>query len=142
MENFWIVSAFYGENDERNKDRHFSTLLEANFFVNAVIDIQMEKKMYGDLVLTVKDARGKIYHTHNLWKNTKMFGTAYANRKNSLNTIFASMIAGKYTSVIDPKGRVYAGLVNGIMREDGSGRNWIVTITNKTTSERVFIHAT
>jgi hypothetical protein len=71
-----------------------------------------------------------------------MFGTAYANRQNSLNTIFSSMIAGKYTRVIDPKGRVYAGLVNGIMREDGSGRNWIVTITNKTTSEKVFIHAT
>lgn len=66
MENFWIVSAFYGENDERNKDRHFSTLTEANFFVNAVIDIQMEKKMYGDLVLTVKDARGKIISTHTL----------------------------------------------------------------------------
>jgi len=71
-----------------------------------------------------------------------MFETAHANRQNSLNTIFASMIAGKYTSVIDPKGRVYAGLVNGIMREDGSGRNWIVTITNKTTSDKVFIHAT
>jgi len=28
------------------------------------------------------------------------------------------------------------------MREDGSGRNWIVTITNKTKSEQVFIHAT
>jgi hypothetical protein len=28
------------------------------------------------------------------------------------------------------------------MREDGSGRNWIVTITNQTTSEKVFIHAT
>jgi hypothetical protein len=27
------------------------------------------------------------------------------------------------------------------MREDGSGKNWIVTITNKTVSERVFIHA-
>jgi hypothetical protein len=51
------------------------------------------------------------------------------------------MIAGKYTSVIDPKGRVYAGLINAVMREDGSGRNWIVTITNQTKSERVFIHA-
>jgi hypothetical protein len=71
-----------------------------------------------------------------------MFGTAYAIRRNNLNTIFASMIAGKYTSVIDPKGNTHVGLVNGIMREDGSGRNWIVTITNNTTSEKVFIHAT
>jgi hypothetical protein len=70
-----------------------------------------------------------------------MFGTAYAVRKNNLNTIFASMVAGKYTSVIDPKGRVYAGLINAVMREDGSGRNWIVTITNQTKSEQVFIHA-
>jgi hypothetical protein len=28
------------------------------------------------------------------------------------------------------------------MREDGSGKKWIVTVTNKTVSERVFIHAT
>jgi hypothetical protein len=71
-----------------------------------------------------------------------MFGTAYANRQNSLNTIFSSMIAGKYTSVIDPKGRVYAGLVNGIMREDGSGRNWIITVTEGIKTSKVFIHAT
>jgi hypothetical protein len=70
-----------------------------------------------------------------------MFGTAYAIRKNSLNTIFASMVAGKYTSVIDPKGNVHVGLVNGVMREDGSGKNWIVTVTNRTVSEKVFIHA-
>jgi hypothetical protein len=71
-----------------------------------------------------------------------MFGTAYAVRKNNLNTIFASMVAGKYTAVIDPNGNTHVGFINGIMREDGSGRNWIVTITNKTTSEKVFIHAT
>ena len=71
-----------------------------------------------------------------------MFGTACIVRQNSLNTIFASMIAGKYTSVIDPKGNVHCGLVNGIMREDGSGKNWIVTVTNRTVNEKVFIHAT
>jgi hypothetical protein len=71
-----------------------------------------------------------------------MFGTAYAIRKNNLNTIFASMVTGKYTAVIDPKGNTHVGLVNAIMREDGSGRNWIVTITNQTKSEQVFIHAT
>jgi hypothetical protein len=27
------------------------------------------------------------------------------------------------------------------MREDGSGKNWIVTVTNRTVSETVFIHA-
>lgn len=62
-------------------------------------------------------------------------------QKNNLNAIFTAMAAGKYVSVIDPKGNAHVGLINAIMREDGSGRNWIVTITNKTVSEKVFIHA-
>lgn len=60
---------------------------------------------------------------------------------NSLDKIMSAMRTGKYGSVVDPKGSVYVGIINSIMREDGSGRNWIVTITNKTISERVFIHA-
>jgi hypothetical protein len=28
-----------------------------------------------------------------------------------------------------------------VMREDGSGKNWIVTVTNRTVSEKVFVHA-
>lgn len=61
---------------------------------------------------------------------------------NSLDKILASMRSGKYGSVIDPKGNAHVGIINGLMREDGSGHNWIVTITNKTVSEKVFIHAT
>jgi hypothetical protein len=61
---------------------------------------------------------------------------------NSLDKILASMRSGKYGSVVDPKGNAHVGIVNAIVREDGSGKNWIVTITNKTTSEQVFIHAT
>ena len=60
---------------------------------------------------------------------------------NSLDNILASMRTGKYGSVIDPKGNAHVGIINSIMREDGSGRNWIVTVTNKTKSEQVFIHA-
>lgn len=60
---------------------------------------------------------------------------------NSLDKILAAMRTGKYGSVLDTKGNVHAGLINSIMREDGSGKNWIVTITNKTVSEQVFIHA-
>jgi hypothetical protein len=60
---------------------------------------------------------------------------------NSLDNILASMRSGKYGSVIDPKGNAHVGIINSIMREDGSGLNWIVTITNKTKSERVFIRA-
>lgn len=60
---------------------------------------------------------------------------------NRLDNIFAAMRSGKYASVYDTKGNVHVGLINAILREDGSGKNWIVTITNKTTSEKVFIHA-
>jgi len=60
---------------------------------------------------------------------------------NSLDKILASMRSGKYGSVVDPKGNVHVGLINCIMREDGSGKNWIVTLTNRTVNERVFIHA-
>jgi hypothetical protein len=61
---------------------------------------------------------------------------------NSLDKILAAMRTGKYGSVVDTKGNVHVGLINCIMREDGSGRNWIVTLTNRTVNERVFIHAT
>jgi len=60
---------------------------------------------------------------------------------NSLSKIFAAMTAGKYVGIIDPKGNAHCGLVNGIMREDGSGKNWIVTVTNLNGSEKVFIRA-
>ena len=61
---------------------------------------------------------------------------------NSLDKILSSMRTGKYGSVIDPKGNAHVGIINSIMREDGSGKNWIVTVTNKTKSEQVFIRAT
>lgn len=60
---------------------------------------------------------------------------------NSLDKIMAAMRSGKYGSVIDTKGNVHAGIINAILREDGSGKNWIVTITNQTKSNQVFIHA-
>ena len=61
---------------------------------------------------------------------------------NSLDKIVAAMRTGKYGGVIDPKGKAHVGIINSLMREDGSGKNWIVTVTNKTVTERVFIHAT
>ena len=45
---------------------------------------------------------------------------------NSLDKIMAAMRTGKYGCVIDTKGNVHVGLINCIMREDGSGKNWIV----------------
>lgn len=62
-------------------------------------------------------------------------------KMNSLNKILASMRSGEYCDVVNPKGGIHIGIINGIMREDGSGKNWIVTVTNRTVSEKVFIHA-
>lgn len=60
---------------------------------------------------------------------------------NSLDKILSAMRTGKYGSVIDTKGNLHVGIINSLMREDGSGKNWIVTVTNRTVSEQVFIHA-
>jgi hypothetical protein len=62
-------------------------------------------------------------------------------KMNSLDKIMAAMRTGKYGSVIDTKGIAHVGIINGIMREDGSGKKWIVTVTTRTVSEQVFIHA-
>jgi hypothetical protein len=70
-----------------------------------------------------------------------MLQTNYKTVTNNLDKIFAAMRSGKYHCVIDPRGNAHVGLINGIMREDGSGKNWIVTVTNRTVSEKVFIHA-
>ncbi len=70
-----------------------------------------------------------------------MLQTNYKTVTNNLDKIFSAMRAGKYHCVLDPKGNAHVGLINGIMREDGSGKNWIVTVTNRTVSEKVFIHA-
>ncbi len=60
---------------------------------------------------------------------------------NSLSKIFAAMSAGKYVGIIDPKGNAHCGIVNSIIREDGSGKNWIVNISHNLKTEKVFIHA-
>jgi len=61
---------------------------------------------------------------------------------NSLDKILSAMRTGKYGTVIDTKGKAHIGIINSIVREDGSGKNWLVDVTNRTVSERVFIHAT
>jgi hypothetical protein len=68
--------------------------------------------------------------------------TLKEKKMNSLDKILSAMRSGKYGSVVDTKGNLHVGLINSIMREDGSGKNWIVTVTNRTVSEQVFIHAT
>lgn len=61
--------------------------------------------------------------------------------RNDLNRIFTAMRHGEYIPVIDTKDKMHIGLINGILREDGSGKNWIVTITAGLKSNKVFIHA-
>ena len=70
-----------------------------------------------------------------------MFKTNYKTVNNNLDKIFTAMRSGKYHCVIDPTGAGHVGIINGVMREDGSGKNWIVTMTARTVSEKVFIHA-
>lgn len=38
-------------------------------------------------------------------------------------------------------GRVVDGLINGIQPEDGSGKNWLVTVCNDLTNATVFLKA-
>lgn len=35
----------------------------------------------------------------------------------------------------------FTGLINGIAPEDGSGNNWLVTITNEFTNKTIFVKA-
>jgi hypothetical protein len=70
-----------------------------------------------------------------------MLQTNYKIVTNNLDKLFDAMRTGKYHCVLDPKGNAHVGLINGVMREDGSGKNWIVTINSRLRSEQVFIHA-
>jgi len=70
-----------------------------------------------------------------------MIATTTKPMINSLDKIFSAMRNGKYGSVTDTKGKLYAGLINAITREDGSGKNWIVTISFGLDTEKVFIYA-
>ena len=70
-----------------------------------------------------------------------MLQTNYKIVTNNLDKLFSAMRNGKYHCVLDPKGNAHVGLINSIMREDGSGKNWIVTINSQLRNEQVFIHA-
>jgi hypothetical protein len=59
----------------------------------------------------------------------------------SLVDIIKAMRERKYFGVQDHNGKVHVGLVNSLMAEDGSGKNWIVTVSHNLKTEKVFIHA-
>lgn len=59
---------------------------------------------------------------------------------NNLTNIFEAMRTGQYIGITGANKNTYVGIVNSIMREDGSGKKWIVTITANLKSNKVFIH--
>ena len=67
---------------------------------------------------------------------------------NNLNSLFNAMRYGKYAGFYGADGKGYIGIINSIMREDGSGKNWIVSVTynikyaaSGAVTENVFVHA-
>ncbi len=59
-----------------------------------------------------------------------------------LNDIVDAMKNRTYMGIVDGQGNCHVGLVNGLQPEDGSGKNWIVTICNRGNKvSKVFIHA-
>ena len=60
---------------------------------------------------------------------------------NSLQDMIVSMRTGKYIGLVGTKGQAYVGRVNGIMKEDGSGRNWLVNINSSKGTKTVFVKA-
>jgi predicted RNA-binding protein associated with RNAse of E/G family len=60
---------------------------------------------------------------------------------NDIDHVFSAMKNGKVTKFVDPKGFLYIGKINAIMREDGSGKNWIITLAYGNVVKQIFIHA-
>ena len=60
---------------------------------------------------------------------------------NSLSQILDSIATGKYVGLVGTRGQVYAGRVTGIAMEDGSGRNWNITIRNSKGTMTIFVKA-
>lgn len=47
----------------------------------------------------------------------------------------------KVVEIVGPNGISYRGVINGIMPEDGSGNNWLLTISNDCKTSTVFVKA-
>jgi hypothetical protein len=81
---------------------------------------------------------GHLFSLSKLSKEKKMTTV----RTYRLNDIVNAMKNRTYMGIVDGSGNCHVGLVNGLQPEDGSGKNWIVTICNRTNKySKVFIHA-
>jgi hypothetical protein len=58
-----------------------------------------------------------------------------------LSDIVKAMMDRSYIGLVDPAGKCHVGTVNGLQIEDGSGKNYIVTIYANGKSSKVFIKA-
>lgn len=57
------------------------------------------------------------------------------------NWICSMMRLRKRVSIVGRTGNTFEGLINGIMPEDGSGNNWLLTISNDCKTSTVFVKA-
>jgi uncharacterized protein YijF (DUF1287 family) len=60
---------------------------------------------------------------------------------NNLEAIFTAMKGGYLAAFRDTSGKPHIGIINSIMREDGSGKNWIVSVNHNLKTKKIFIHA-
>jgi len=58
-----------------------------------------------------------------------------------LSDIVKAMVDRSYIGLVDPSGKCHVGMVNGLQVEDGSGKNYIVTIYGNGKASKVFIKA-
>jgi hypothetical protein len=56
-----------------------------------------------------------------------------------LSDIVKAMVDRSYIGLVDPSGKCHVGMVNGLQVEDGSGKNYIVTIYGNGKASKVFI---
>ena len=58
-----------------------------------------------------------------------------------LSDIVKAMVDRSYIGLVDPSGKCHVGMVNGLQVEDGSGKNYIVTIYGNGKASQAFIKA-
>lgn len=47
----------------------------------------------------------------------------------------------KRVAIVSREGNTFEGLINGIRPEDGSGNNWLITLSNDSKTRTVFVKA-
>jgi hypothetical protein len=58
-----------------------------------------------------------------------------------LSDIVKAMMDRSYIGLVDPAGKCHIGMVNGLQVEDGSGKNYIVTLYANGKASKLFVKA-